>query len=403
MADNIRYVGNAVRKEKNKRNFKHSLNLTLVSALIIIAILGGLKIAQKTAPGNSEIAEVENDGYPVSFSGNDIRDAGVMDKNIIVLTKKFVTALNKKGDTAWQNAITYGDPAVFIGEKYTLAFDRYSNKYAVISSDGKIDTRNADRTTQIFSGRVTDKGEVLLSLKSTSSACLVSVIDKKGNEKFVWSCVDEYIVDMGLSSDGNTLYCAGIGASGGDMYTKVYVINMKNKDKDKDKDENEEEDKKKNEEKSYTIPSSACVSVNAISGDKFNVITTDGIYVFDCSRDEILTHNVKFISKLLYCSVSDDGHIAVVNDSALNLSENVLTVYSGNAKEKYSMAIQNGVEDIFIYKDEPCVLYSDSVISVGNGKVDKQLFFDNKAMGVVRSGSKVYCYSLGGVEKAAVK
>ena len=386
MADNIRYVGNTVRKEKNKRSFKYSLNLTLVLALIIISILAGLKIAQKTAPGKSEIAEVESDGYPVSFSGNDIREADVMDKNIIVLSKKFVTALDKRGNTVWQHAVSYGDPAVFIGEKYTLAFDRYSNKYAVISSDGKIDERKAERTTQIFSGRVTDKGEVLMSLKSTSSACLVSVTDKKGNEKFVWSCNEEYIVDMGLSSDGKTLYCAGIGASGGDMYTKVYAINMKD-----------------GEEKSYTILSSACVSVNAISGDKFNVITTNGIYVFDCGKDEILTYNVNFISKLLYCSVSDNGSIAVVNDSALNLSESVLTVYSGDAKEKYSMVVQNGVEDIFIYKDEPCVLYSDSVISVRNGKVDKRLFFDNKAMGVVKFGSKVYCYSLGGVEKATVK
>ena len=386
MADNIRYVGNTVRKEKNKRNFKRSLSLTLVLALIIIAALAGLKIAEKTAPGTDETADIENDGYPVSFSGNDVRDADVMDGNIIMLTKKFVTALDKKGDAVWQHSVSYGDPAVFIGDKYTLAFDRYSNKYALISADGKLSERKAERTTQIFSGRVTDKGEVLLSLKSTSSACLVSLIDKKGNDKFVWSCNEEYIVDMGLSSDGKILYCAGIGAAGGDMYTKVYVINMKD-----------------GAEKSYTINSSACVSVNAVSGDKFNVITTKGIFVFDCGEDEILTHNINFASKLLFCSVSDEGNIAVVNDSALNLSENLLTVYSGDAKEKYSMEIQNGIEDIFITKEETCVLYSDSVISVRKGEVNKRLFFENKAIGVIKSGSKVYCYSLGGVEKAAVK
>lgn len=386
MADNIRYVGNTVRQEKNKRNFKRSLSLALVFALIIIAALAGLKIAEKTAPGAHEAGTSENDGYPVSFSGNDVRSADVMDKNIIVLTKKFVTALDKNGDTVWQHSVSYGDPAVFVGEEYVLAFDRYSNKYAVISSDGKIDERKADRTTQIFSGRVTDKGEVLMSLKSTSSACLVSLTDKKGNEKFVWSCNGEYVVDMGLSSDGKTLYCAGIGASGGDMYTKVYAIDMKD-----------------GNEKNYTIASSSCISVNGITADKFNVITTKGIYVFDCGKDEILTHNVDFNSKLLFCSVSDEGNIAAVSDSALNLSENALTVYSEDAKEKYSMAIQNGVEDIFISKDELCILYSDSVISVSKGEVDKKLFFDNKAIGVVKTGSKVYCYSLGGVEKAVVK
>lgn len=386
MADNIRYVGNSVRKEKNKQNFKRSLSLTLVLALIIIAALAGLKIAEKTAPDDGETALTESDGYPVSFSGNDIRDTKVMGNNIVVLTKKFVTALDKSADTVWQHSVSYGDPAIFAGDKYALVFDRYSNKYALISADGKIDERKAERTTQIFSARATDKGEVLLSLKSNSSACLVSLTDKKANEKFVWSCNEEYIVDMGLSSDGKTLYCAGIGASGGDMYTKVYVIDMKTGD-----------------EKSYTAASSACISVNKLSGDKFNVITTNGIYVFDCSKDEILTHNVNFASKLLFCSVSDEGYIATVNDSALDISENLLTVYSGEAKEKYSMAIQNGVEDIFISKDEPCILYSDSVMSVKKGEIDKMLFFENKAIGVVKNGSKVYCYSLGGVEKARVK
>lgn len=383
MADNIRYVGNAVRKPKRKITFKGSLSFTLVLVLIIIAALAGLKIAQKTAPGIDE-NQITQSGYPVSFSGNDVRDVQVMGKNIVVLTKKFVTALDKNADMVWQHSVAYGDPAVFVSDKYTLAFDRYSNKYSLISADGKITEGKADRTTQIFSARVTDKGELLMSLKSNSSACLVSVTDKKGDEKFVWSCNDEYIVDMGLSSDGKTLYCGGIGASGGDMYTKVYAVNMKTGD-----------------EKSYTVPSASCISVNGISSDKFNVITTGGIYVFDSSKDEIMTHNVKFSSKLLYCSVASSGSIAAVTDSALNLSENVLTVWSADAKEKYSVAIQNGVEDIFAYKDETCVLYSDSVVCVKNGEVDKRLVFDNKAMGTVRIGSRVYCYSLGGVEKAA--
>lgn len=383
MADNIRYVGNAVRKDKKKITVKGSLSLTLVLLLIIIASLAGLRIAEKTAPGTNDTKQTDS-GYPVSFSGNDVRDVQVMGKNIVVLTKKFVTALDKSGDIVWQHSVAYGDPAMFVGNKYTLAFDRYSNKYTLISADGKITEGKAERTTQIFSGRVTDKGEVLMSLKSSSSACLVSVIDKKGNDKFVWSCNEEYIVDMGLSSDGKTLYCGGISASGGDMYTKVYAVDMKN-----------------GEEKSYTIPSSSCIAVNGISSDKFNVITTKGIYVFDCSEDEMMTHSINFATKLMYCSVSSSGSIAAITDSALNLSENVLTVWSADAKEKYSMAIQNGVEDIFAYEDETCVLYSDSVICVKKGEIDRRLVFDNKAIGTVKIGSKVYCYSLGGVEKAA--
>ena len=383
MADNIRYVGNAVRKENTKKNFKRSLNLTLISALIIIAALIGLNIAEKTAAGSTDTTTESTGAYPISFSSNDIRTVDVMGKNSVVLTKKFVTAIDKRAGIVWEVPVVYGDPAVFTSDKYVVAFDRLSNKYAVITAKGEVSERKAQRTSQIYNACVTDKGEVLLSMKSDSSACLVSVIDKKGNEKFVWSCTEEYIVDMFLSSDSNTLYCAGISAAGGEIYTKVYCINMKN-----------------GEEKSYTVPSESCVALNYISSEKFNVITNSGLYVFDGSKEEILLSSTKFSSKLLYYSVSSDGSIAAVTSSTANLSENILTVYTDKAHEKYRVSVQDGIEDIFLDKDTAYLLYSDCVIAAEKGEIDDKLFFENKAVGVIKCAGKVYCYSLGGVEKA---
>ena len=137
MADKIRYVGNAVRKEKNIKNLKRSLSLTLALLVIIIAALAGLKIAQKTAAGE-ETSKAQTGSFPVSFSTNDIRDVRVMDKTLVVLTKKFVTALNSSGKILWENPISYGDPAVTVSRNYTVVFDRLSNKYAIIDKNGKM-------------------------------------------------------------------------------------------------------------------------------------------------------------------------------------------------------------------------------------------------------------------------
>ena len=385
MAEKVKYVGNTVRNEKIKQNFKRSLSFALALAIIIIAALVGLKIAEKTAVGALD-SEKDSGDYPVSFSTNDIKDVKVMGNNLLVLTKKFVTALDKSGDILWEHSFTYGDSAVFTSDRYAVVFDRLSNKYTVIDKDGKADERKTDISGQIFNAKVTDKGEVMLALKSDSSSSLVALIDKKGEDKFIWSCTQEYAVDLALSDDGKTLFCGSIGASGGEMYTKVYALRVKD-----------------GEEKSYTLPSSSCISINTVSSDRFNVLTTDGLYVFDSSKDEMLINSVPFNSKLIYWASDSDGNIAALTDNTGNISENTLRVFDAKAEEKYSLSIEDSIEDIFVKGEEALLLYGDSVVAVKDGEIDRKLFFRNKAVGVVKSSRQIYCYSMGGVEKAKVQ
>lgn len=383
MKEKIRYVGNAIRKEKNIKNLKRSLSLTLALLVIIIAALAGLKIAQKTAVGADE-TQNQGGAYPVSFSTNDIRDVRVMGKTLVVLTKKFVTALDSSGDILWQNPISYGDPAVTVSRNYAVVFDRLSNKYAVIDKSGRMTDRKSDISGQIFNIKITDKGEVLLALRSDDSSSLVCLQDKKGEDKLIWSCTQEYVTDLALSYDGKTVFCSSIGASGGELYTKAYALTVKN-----------------GHEKSYNIPFESAVSINAVTADRFNILTTKGMYLFDSTKQEIeLVNKAQADSKLIHWTSDSEGNIAVVTDSTGNISENTLKVYNSKAEEKYSLALNDGVIDIFVSEDETLILYSDRVLSVKNGEINRELFFRNKAVGVVKAARQIYCYSLGGVEKA---
>lgn len=383
MAEKIRYVGNTVRKEKNMKNFKRSLSLTLVMLVIIVAALAGLKIAQKTSVGY-ESGSNQSGAYPVSFSTNDIRDVKVMGKSLVVLTRKFVTSLDASGDILWENSVSYGDPAITVSENYTVVFDRLSNKYAIIDKNGKMAEKESDISDQIFNVSVTDKGEVLLALKSDDSSSLVCLQNKKGENKLIWSCTQEYVTDMALSKDGKTVFCGSIGASGGEMYTKAYALTVKN-----------------GHEKSYTLPSSSCININAVSSDRFNILTTEGLYFLDSSDEEIkLINSCETASEFIHWTSDDEGNIAVVKDSTGNISENTLVLYSDKAEEKYSTSLDDGVEDIFVNEDEVLILYSDCVLSVKKGEINRKLFFENKAVGVVKAARQIYCYSLGGVEKA---
>lgn len=382
MSDKIKRVGNAVREENNARKLRKSLRLALIIGLIIIMALAGLKIAEKTSVESLSSDNSQSGAYPVSFSTNDIKDVKAVGRNIVVLTKRFATVLSKGGDILSETPVSFGDSAVTVAGEQILVFDRLSNKYLIIDEKGSVTERKADESGKIYNAKLSEKGKTLLSLKSDSSASLVSVTDKKGEDIFLWSCTQEYIIDLALSKNEKVLYCAGISASGGEIYTKVYAVNIK-----------------KGTEKSYTIPSEAVVSLNAVAGDRFNVVTTDGMYIFDSSKDEILISSVKFNSDIICCAADEKGNTAVVTHSAGNLSEDTLTVYSGEGKIKYSLSLQDGIQDICIEKDKVYLLYNDFIISAKNSKIADKLAFENKAVGICKAEGQLYCYSLGGVEK----
>lgn len=383
MADKVKKVGNTVRRENNTKKMKRSLSLALALALIIVSALVGLKIAEKTSVDALSSKDDQSGSYPVSFSTNDIKEVKPFGKNIVVLTKKFATVLDKGGDIVSETPISYGDSAVMTNESYTLVFDRLSNKYSLIDKKGNVTERKTNESSKIYNAVVTDNGSVLMSLKSDNSASLVSVTDKKGEDIFLWSCTQEYIIDLALSDNGRTLYCAGISALGGEMYSKVYAIDMK-----------------KGTEKSYTLQSQSVIDVSCISSDKFNVLTTDGLYVFDSGKDEMLIGSVQFNSEILCRAIDEKGNIAVVTHSSGDISQDLLTVYSQSAKEIFSVSLKDGIQDICINKDEVYLLYQGDIVKVRKGKVTDTLTFENKAVGLCESSGRLYCYSLGGVEKA---
>ena len=383
MAETEKRVGNAVRHENSVKNFKRSMAFALLLLLVVIVAFAGLKIAEKTSVEALSSENSSGGAYPVSFSTNDIKDVKKAGKNIVVLTKKFATVLSKGGNILSETSVVYGDSAVYTKGNRILVFDRLSNKYVLVDKKGIATERKTSLSNKIYNAKVTDDGTVILSLKSDTSSSLVSVTDKKGDDIFVWSCTQEYITDFALSDNGKTLYCAGISAEGGEMYTMVYAINIK-----------------KGTEKSYKLPTQALIALNAASSGKFNVVTTDGIYIFDSSKDEMLISSTAFTSDIISYSADEEGNIATVSHSASNLSEDTLTVYSAQGKEEYRVSLQNGASDICVDKDEVYLLYNDFVIFVRNGKVADKLTFENKAVGLCKNGRQLYCYSLGGVEKA---
>ena len=141
------------------------------------------------------------------------------------------------------------------------------------------------------------------------------------------------------------------------------------------------------------------IDLRSISSDKFSVTTTEGIYLFDSDKDEMLVNSIQFTSDIICRAEDRKGNTAVVTNNAGDLSQDMLSVYSATAEERFSVAVPDGIMDICVNKDEVYLLYSDRIVGIRKGKVTDNLTFKNKAVGLCENSGQLYCYSLGGVEK----
>ena len=390
MKEKEKYVGNAVREENKRKVIKSSVATVIILAvllgvLLVTGVIEKMTDTESLSQGLKEFAGIEDEktGFPVSFSTNDIVDVGHDGKRFYVLTEKFVTPVDEKGQTGDAQHFSYAQGALFAQHGYAAVFDRFSNKYIFIDKKGNVQQRTDENSDRIYALRVTEKGEVMLSLAGTSSSSMLHVTDKKGEDLLLWSCADEYIV--AFDKDGDYIYCAALGAFSGEIYTRIYVL-------------------KTGEQEpvfEYTIPAAACIGLNHISAKKFSVLTKDALYICNSAKEDPLQAKISFASEISFYDIDSQNNVAVICENKENFTQKLLSVFDSDGKTVYSRSVEDNIKDISLNGKEVSLLYDDSVKTVSSADAqEKQLFFDGRCVGLITVGKKVYCYSLGGVEKA---
>ena len=392
MKEKEKYVGNTVRREKKRKGVRVSFvsQLLLVALFVVLIATGAIEKMtdmESISQGLAEFAGIETQktGFPVSFSTNDIIDVKAKGNDLYVLTEKFVTPVSRKGEIGTAQQIAYAKPAMKSKGDYAIVYDRLSNKYTLIDKKGRVQKRQDENAGQILDAAVTEKGEVILSLSSSSSSRKLHIVDEKGKDVFIWSCGEEYIVSFDKS--GDTVYCAALGAYGGEIYTKLYVLEF-----------GEEEPVCE-----YTLHGSAAVSLRHISGDKFSVLCNDALYICRAKKEEPVAKKITFDAKMLFWSAETEGNTAVIFEDKESFSKDRLSLFDNDGDIVYSVSVDENILDLSLRGKEAFLLYGNGVKAITSGGKDAgMLSFTGKCTGVVTAGKKIYCYSLGGVEKAAV-
>lgn len=380
----------------NAENKKGVIRAIAAAAVIVIIVAAGAFLALKytsdtsgdetVTAANSAISSVSQSdrGFPLSFSSNDIVTVGSAGSYVYVVSNEVLFGVSSSGRQKFSEVINYSEPVIKTDGNYALVFDRRSGKF-VLCHKGKVIYKGQSLDSQqIFTAVVASNGNFAIASRSTEVACLLTYYSKKGEELFRWECSRDHIVSVAVSSNAKKLTCAALSAEGGEIVTKVYLLNIYS-------DETEWE---------YTVKGSAAISISFASGSrKLDLLCTDRRILLDSSSNSVSAEST-FSSALLDSHSDQNGYAVTLTRKFGAMNSYELTSYSPDNSVCYIYETDKKVTDIFCAGKKSYVLTQDSIICVSSsGKESKTLHLSSAGLGLCVSGGNVYHYTLNDLYK----
>lgn len=380
----------------NKRGIIRAIVAVVVIALIVAA---GAFLASRYTPGTANTSDedstaAENSalfsesrnskGFPLSFSSNDIVTVGSAGSYVYVVSNEVLFGVSSSGKQKFSEVINYSEPVIKTDGNYALVFDRMSGKFVLCHKGRVIYKGQSINSQQIFTAVVASNGNFAVASRSTGAACLLTYYNKKGEELFRWECSQDHIVSAAVSSNAKNLACAALSAEGGEIVTKVYLLNIYS-----DKTEWE-----------YSVKGSAAISISFASGNKkLDLLCTDRRVLLDSSSNSVSAEST-FSSALLDSHSDQNGYAVTLTRKFGAINTYELTNYSPDNSVCYIYETDKKVTDIFCAGKKSYVLTQDSIICVSSsGKESKTIHLSSAGLGLCVSGGNVYHYTLNDLYK----
>lgn len=384
--------------EQNKKGKIRTI-VAVVAIVLIVAVSAFL--AAKFLPGTSQGADADEDyadvqkgadssysqserGFPLSFSSNDIVSVGSAGSYVYVVSNEVLFGVSSSGKLSFSEVINYSEPVIKTAGDYAFVFDRMSGKFVLCRKSKVIYKGQSENSQQIVTATVASNGNFAVASRSSDAACLLTYYSKKGEQLFQWECSRDHIVSIAVSSNTKGLACAALSAEGGEIVTKVYLLDIYS-----DKTEWE-----------YTVKDSAAINISFASGNKkLDLLCTDRRILLDSSSNSVSSES-SFSSELLDSYSDPNGYAVTLTRKFGAINKYELTCYSSDNSVCYVYETDKKVTDVFCAGKKAYILTQDSIICVSSsGKESKTIELSSASLGLCVSGGSIYHYSLNNLYK----
>lgn len=209
------------------------------------------------------------------------------------------------GTLLLDETLNYTEPILVPSEKYMLVYDLGGNGYSVFNQLTRIIERQAEGS--IIAGNIAPDGSFVLAMRSNETKYVVEVYNG-GFSKVMSIYKDNYVLDTGISPDGNTVVICSACPSESDFDCEIDICRRG----------------KTESIKKIQIPHSIPLDVYA-AGDGFAVLCS-GKILFLNKNGEIINETVFSGMSLKYSDINE-SKAAIVGTTNMLGSENRVIVY----------------------------------------------------------------------------
>lgn len=374
------------KKLKVKLNQKNIIILTAIIAVVAVAIgffvfmTSDYHNAYSDAEGSTEnlFYSSASDGKGLSFTGNDIITVQSFSSRMFVLTEKLLAAVDTDGEIKYSKVHNYLNPAIRVSDKYGIIFNRNSHEYMIFTKRGIIYEGKSVDENDIIAADINNKGDIVLSTKSDTSASRVYLISKDGDCRYIWACGEEYAITLDLDENSKKIAAGALGAKDGEIMSKTYLLDIYSE----------------KAQCEFTYEGDGITDIKFLGKDIVSVFSKERV-LYDIKAAKGAPEKAEYISEAVSVFTDESGNSAVISDCISGFDRTSLSVYDSKNRAKFTLNLDGKPEAVTMKRRTAFVCSGNTVYEVVPGKIKNTTELDFDAFGLILCGRKLFAFSSG--------
>lgn len=292
---------NKKRNKKNNKNLLKSLIILILaltaaftSVYVVSHIFGSMPFTGIVTRVKAHITGDDASLFPVSISTVNTILTDSYDEGFYVLTDTDIKIYDVTGKERLVKEHKYTSPAVTKGEYGTFLYDRSGTEYMLLKGN-KIAAEGTSKYGDILTAAVSKNGYKAFSTRSSDATSKMYVLNKAGEEVFVWNCAYLHTTSIALSDNGKYIAAACVGAKDGDIISTIYIFGFQYSE----------------ELYTHTFEGETILKIKYLSNKLLYIFTDGGIYTVKGNK-ELIEQKSYYRSELGFYSEAKNGISALV-------------------------------------------------------------------------------------------
>lgn len=372
-------ASNNQRKKLRARAYDHRWKTLVMCVAVGLAIVIGFLVFVEQKGGGFRDSDGNfslrgNQGFPYSIEATTANTylKATQDSLVTLDTTllEFINPANGKSVKSVTHFFT--NPVFCVRGKYVLTFDQNRTKLRVDTASQVL--FESERKSNIITATIGEDGTFAVATQPNSGKSNLVVYSKSLNELFTWNSTDGYIINMGISTDGNSIAVATVNSINAALKTTVHVFNVKNG----------------KEIKSFHVQGDSVAAIEYVSRNDFYILTKSGCS-YIANHDEQTELLKTGEQTMLQYAISPSGALSLLYTQYDNSTSTSLGLYTSNGKLNVTKEISEPVKSIYACGSTTSVLYGEKVAAYRRtGELQSMATASPNTKNFVQLGTKIY-------------